>query len=125
MKGKSQTRPGSSQGMRQMLYVANRNPLLLLTTKILLLILPVLLVTAVLFLVLPRNPTSYLHGFRLKDDLLRTTPGPKIILVGGSNFAFGIDSQALSREFGVNVVNTALLGGLGLGLYPELRREVC
>jgi hypothetical protein len=101
--------------MRQMLYVANSNKLLLLIAKVLLLIIPVLLVEAALFLVLPRNPTSYLHGFSLKDNLLRTTRSPRIILVGGSNLAFGIDSQALSREFGTHVVNTGLHADLGLG----------
>jgi|SRR6185312_1133497 len=63
---------------------------------------------------LPKNPNSYLHGFKQKDNLLKQTHSPKIILVGDSNMAFGIDSAALKREYGENVVNTGLHGGLGM-----------
>jgi len=97
-----------------MLTITKKNTLLILAVKIVLLIVPVLILLAGLFVVLPRNPTSYYHGFRIKDDLLRAARSPKIILVGGSNLAFGINSDELSHEFGVNVVNTALHASLGL-----------
>jgi len=49
-----------------------------------------------------------------KDRLIRTTPSPKIILVGGSNLAFGIDSRLLQDSLHVNVVNMGLYAKLGL-----------
>ncbi|MEI8314812.1 MAG: hypothetical protein WCG79_05095 [Verrucomicrobiota bacterium] len=93
---------------------AKKKPLLILAVKILLLIMTVLLLLAGLFVALPRDPTSYYNGFKIKDDLLRTTRSPKIILVGGSNLAFGINSDELFHEFGVNVVNNGLHASLGL-----------
>ncbi|MBQ4278646.1 MAG: hypothetical protein IJC16_01650 [Rikenellaceae bacterium] len=49
-----------------------------------------------------------------KDRMLDTTPSPRIILVGGSNLAYGIDSRRISRAFGLPVVNTGLNAGMGL-----------
>jgi len=89
------------------------NKLLLFAAKIMLLVIPVLLVLGGLFLELPRNPESYFCGFNLKDNLLKSAKSPKILLVGGSNLAFGTDSQKLSSEFGINVVNTGLHVSLG------------
>ena len=49
---------------------------------------------------------------------IRTGPGcvwlPRVILIGGSNLAFGIDSQLLAQKLGAPVVNYGLEGGLGL-----------
>ena len=85
----------------------------ILATKISILILPVLLVLGALYCTLPRDPTSYFHVFNLKNNLLKITHSPKIVLVGDSNFAFGVDSCALSRALKMNVVNASLHAGLG------------
>lgn len=39
---------------------------------------------------------------------------PKIIIAGGSNMAFNVDSERMQKELGLPVVNTALSVGLGL-----------
>jgi hypothetical protein len=57
---------------------------------------------------------NYLAAVLEKDRLIRTTPSPKIILVGGSNLAFGIDSRVLQDSLSVNVVNMGLYAKLGL-----------
>jgi hypothetical protein len=57
---------------------------------------------------------NYLAAILEKDRLIRTTPSPKIILVGGSNLAFGIDSRMVQDSLGVNVVNMGLYAKLGL-----------
>lgn len=62
----------------------------------------------------PRASTSLLFAKRDKDVLLRDTPGPRLILVGGSNLSFGVDSQLLRDELGMNPVNTGLTASLGL-----------
>ena len=110
-KGNYQIRP------RQLRHFVTNNEVFIFAVKILFLVALTLLVTAGLVLLLPRNPTSYFHGFRLKDERLKASSSPKIVLVGGSNVAFGMDSHVLSHEFGVNVVNTGLSAGLGLGFY--------
>jgi hypothetical protein len=57
---------------------------------------------------------SYIAAVLEKDRLIRDTPSPKIILVGGSNLAFGIDSHMLEDSLGIHVVNMGLYAKLGL-----------
>lgn len=57
---------------------------------------------------------SYLAAQIDKMELLRNTPTPRLILIGGSNLAFSVNSPELSRELGFPVVNMGLHGGLGL-----------
>ena len=57
---------------------------------------------------------DYLAAILDKDSLIRRTPSPKIILVGGSNLAFGIDSHMMQDSLHVNVVNMGLYAKLGL-----------
>ncbi|MDP9176859.1 MAG: hypothetical protein M3O61_04185 [Gemmatimonadota bacterium] len=57
---------------------------------------------------------NYLAAVLEKDRLIRTTPSPKIILVGGSNLAFGIDSRMMRDSLDVHVVNMGLYARLGL-----------
>jgi hypothetical protein len=57
---------------------------------------------------------NYLAAVLEKDRLIRTTPSPKIILVGGSNLAFGIDSRMMEDSLHMRVVNMGLYAKLGL-----------
>ena len=57
---------------------------------------------------------NYLAAGLEKDRLIRNTPSPKIILVGGSNLAFGIYSKRLEDSLGLKVVNMGLYAKLGL-----------
>lgn len=57
---------------------------------------------------------DYLAAVLEKDRLIRTTASPKIILVGGSNLAFGIDSKEMQDSLGMSVVNMGLYAKLGL-----------
>ena len=62
-----------------------------------------------------------------KHQRLRTTPSPKIVLVGGSSLAVGVHSQQLEAAMGLPVVNMGLAAGLGLEFMlaevaPHLRR---
>ena len=50
----------------------------------------------------------------VKRDRLRSVPGKRIVLVGGSNVAFGIDSLQIEKAIGRPVVNMGLHAGLGL-----------
>lgn len=57
---------------------------------------------------------NYLAAVLEKDRLIRGTASPKIILVGGSNLAFGIDSRQIEDSLGLRVVNMGLYAKLGL-----------
>ena len=83
--------------------------------RIILLILIVLLTNIGLAgLYRQRNLDGYLAAFLDKQHLLETTPSPKVILVGGSNVAFGFRSEMIEETLGMPVVNMGLQGALGI-----------
>lgn len=67
-----------------------------------------------LVLVIPADNNQYLNAFNQKLQLLIDTPSPRIIFMGGSNSAFGIDSRMVEDSLGLHVVNYGLHGGIGL-----------
>jgi hypothetical protein len=63
------------------------------------------------------GPVPYKHQLAMLIDkrvMLDATPAPRVILVGGSNLMFGVDSALLEQSLGVPVVNMGVFGGLGL-----------
>ncbi|GHU71251.1 hypothetical protein FACS189450_06980 [Spirochaetia bacterium] len=50
-----------------------------------------------------------------KHQRLANTVSPRIVLIGGSNLAFGIDSKAIQDILNIPVVNTGIHAGIGLG----------
>lgn len=56
----------------------------------------------------------YLAGYLDKARRLEETKSPRILIVGGSSAAFGVNSAALERVSGQPVVNLGLNAGLGL-----------
>lgn len=64
---------------------------------------------------------SFLGELSDKCALLEQSPAPRIVLVGGSSLAFGVDSALLEQEFpGYTVVNFGLYAALGTQLMLEL-----
>ncbi|RYG41989.1 MAG: hypothetical protein EOO01_23965 [Chitinophagaceae bacterium] len=49
-----------------------------------------------------------------KDSLLKNAPSPRIVMIGGSNLAFGINSQMIKDSLGLNPVNTGIHAAIGL-----------
>lgn len=62
----------------------------------------------------PRASESLLFAKSKKDYLLKNVRGPRIILVGGSNLSFGINSKTLKDSLKINPINTAIHAGVGL-----------
>ena len=60
------------------------------------------------------NVTDYLAGIKYKHELISKTVSPKIILVGGSNLPFGVNSKKISEHFNMPVVDMGLHGSIGL-----------
>ena len=75
---------------------------------------------AIFFLSIGPDPTHYFAGSHLQIDLLKNTPSPRIILVGGSNVSFGIDAELMQRTLGIPVINDGLHAGLGVAPLREL-----
>jgi hypothetical protein len=62
----------------------------------------------------PHDTNSYMAAAIDKHRLLDSVKPPKIILVGGSNAAFSVDSEKIAEYFKMPVVNMGLNVGLGL-----------
>ncbi len=101
---------------------------------------PIITVLCVAFLTPPVYQNTFLGELDDKFERLNSIEGEKIVVVGGSSVAFGLDSALLEEHLGRPVVNFGLyaalgtkamldlsLSGIGSGdtviLAPELDRE--
>jgi hypothetical protein len=85
-----------------------------LLLKVLMLFLYVVISVLVIILI-PVSPDEYNQSIIDKHNRLDNTEAPRIILAGGSNLAFGIDSGAIQNAFGIPVINVAIHASFGLG----------
>jgi hypothetical protein len=60
------------------------------------------------------DPNHYMIAGSDKYRYLHSIPPPRIILVGGSNVAFSVDSEKIEKSMHIPVVNMGLTAGLGL-----------
>lgn len=60
------------------------------------------------------NPHHYMYAQVAKINRLDTMSQPRLVIIGGSNAAFGFDSKRLEDSLRVNVANTALQASVGL-----------
>ncbi len=81
-----------------------------------------LLVAAVVFTPSVYSET-FLGALAPKLDRLKSTEGKRIIVVGGSSVAFGLDSELLSEITGYEVVNFGLYATLGTRIMLDLSRD--
>lgn len=68
----------------------------------------------------PRYDESYNASLLDKEDRLLSIDEKKIILIGNSNLAYGIDSEILEESIGMPVVNMGLHGGLGNRMLEQI-----
>ncbi|MBE5882526.1 MAG: hypothetical protein E7289_09540 [Lachnospiraceae bacterium] len=78
-----------------------------------LIVLAALLFVFCFVVVMPQYEGNYQASMLDKVERLKSTEGPKIVLIGNSNLAFGIDSAMIEESFGMPVVNMGLHGGVG------------
>ncbi|MDR1986872.1 MAG: hypothetical protein LBP88_07890 [Treponema sp.] len=69
--------------------------------------------TVILLLPLPSH--AYNLAILDKHRILEAMESPKLVIAGGSNCAFGIDSLALTEALGIPVFNLGMQAGFGLG----------
>jgi len=82
------------------------------------------LIIGIIFLAIGPDPTHYFAGSRIQLDLLKNTPSPRIILIGGSNVSFGIDSELMQQTLGIPVINDGLHAGLGIAPLREVQEYI-
>ena len=75
--------------------------------------LPIISIGALVFLAPSRFDETFLGEFENKVDRLYETEGEKIVFIGGSSLAFGLDAKLLSETLGKPVINFGLYATLG------------
>lgn len=63
---------------------------------------------------LPVNTDNYNYEHIIKMHRLDTLASPRLIFIGGSNIAFGLNSARISDSLDINVQNAAVHAGIGL-----------
>ena len=98
------------------------------TTKILALLacgailLPFLVIGGVVFALPSQYEKTFLGALRDKYDRLCDIEEPKIVIIGGSSTAFGLDSAMIEEHTGMPVVNFGLYASLGTKAMIDLAR---
>jgi hypothetical protein len=84
--------------------------------KIMLLFLLVTFIILFILLLPPNNTirSTNLFAQPVKNNLLKNTPNPRIIFLGGSNISFGLNSQMIKDSLGLNPVNMGIHASIGL-----------
>ena len=75
--------------------------------------LPVVLVGALGFGISDQFEKTFLGEFDDKVERLYETEGEKVVIIGGSSVAFGVDAELLSEALGKPVINFGLYATLG------------
>ncbi|MBR5308768.1 MAG: hypothetical protein IKU43_08355 [Clostridia bacterium] len=87
------------------------------------LLLPVILLALMSAMIPAQYENTFLAGLAPKYDRLYSVEGEKIIVVGGSNVAFGLDSERLEKYTGKPCVNFGLYADLGTKAMLDLSRD--
>ncbi|AEF84214.1 hypothetical protein TREPR_0358 [Treponema primitia ZAS-2] len=74
-----------------------------------------LFIPMLIIVLLPSSHNNYLFAIIDKHQRLSNTESPRIVLAGGSNLAFGIDSKMMQETLNISVINTGIHVGIGLG----------
>jgi len=92
----------------------------LFLVKLFYLIALIVLILSLLFIMVPADPQAFFASSKLKMDLLRNTPSPRVLIMGGSNTVFAINSERMQNELGLPVVNTSLHGEIVINSMREM-----
>lgn len=71
----------------------------------------------------PINENHYLLSIKDKSQLLKKTKSPRIIFSGGSNLAFGIDSEQIQNHFHKNTINLGVHAGFRINFILNFLKE--
>ncbi|MBR2650897.1 MAG: hypothetical protein IKD45_04485 [Clostridia bacterium] len=89
---------------------------------LIIILLPVLALLGAVFLLPPQYSNTFVGGLDEKYERLTGITEPKIVIVGGSSVAFGIESALIEKYIGMPVVNFGLYAALGTKVMLDLSR---
>ena len=90
-----------------------KNCKIIVLLSVLVLLLPIVAVAVMAFGIPAQYGNTFLGEMAFKFDRLTSVEEPKVVVVGGSSVAFGLDSAALEEAVGMPVVNFGLYATLG------------
>lgn len=97
--------------------------LLAALSLLIVLLLPFAAVAVISFALPPVFDNTFLGELSDKYELLNSTDTQKLVVVGGSSVAFGLDSEMAEEELGMKVVNFGLYANLGTKIMMDLSRS--
>ncbi|MBE6611890.1 MAG: hypothetical protein E7632_05315 [Ruminococcaceae bacterium] len=96
--------------------------ILAIVLAVFLLLSPILCVTATAFALPTQYGATFLGELSDKYARLTSVESPKVVLIGGSSMAFGLDSERLEKLVGMPVVNFGLYATLGTKCMMDLAK---
>ncbi|MBE6634436.1 MAG: hypothetical protein E7620_08880, partial [Ruminococcaceae bacterium] len=92
-------------------------------TAVLAILSPMLLLFASTVLLPSQFSNTFVGALDEKYERLATIEEPKLVIVGGSSVAFGLDCQKLEEQLQMPVVNFGLYAAIGTRAMMELSRD--
>lgn len=89
---------------------------------ILIIILPIAVVFGYVFSIPPQYTNTFVGELDDKFERLTSIDEPKVVVVGGSSVAFGLESEVLEEYIGMPVVNFGLYAALGTKVMLDLSK---
>ncbi len=86
-------------------------------------VIPVIALAALCLATPPQYGETFLGELSAKFDRLNSVDGEKVVLIGGSSLAFGLDSATMEEYLGRPVVNFGLYATLGTKVMLDLSRS--
>ncbi|MCQ2413879.1 MAG: hypothetical protein MJ082_03665 [Clostridia bacterium] len=86
-------------------------------------LLPFLLMLSAAFLTPAVYDETFVGALKTKTDRLNSVEGEKIVIVGGSSVAFGINSELIEKYTDMPVVNFGLYAALGTKIMIDLSKQ--
>jgi len=108
------------------MQTSNKSPWKLLGKLVLVLVLGCLTVAVITLCALGGKPgfaDTYESVIQRKYEKLKSIEGPKIVIIGGSNAAFGIDAPLMEQETGYPVANMGMHAGFGKLFMTEVAKD--
>lgn len=89
-------------------------------TKVILFVGTLFLLLVVVGMILPYNKDGYIRAQKFKMDVLANpSRKPTIVILGGSNAAFGYDTKELNDSLSMPVFNAGLHAGMGMKFFLD------
>ena len=97
--------------------------IILATAAILVILLPVGLILGMILSIPPQYSNTFVGELDDKYERLYSIDEPKIVVVGGSSVAFGLESELIEKYTDMPVVNFGLYADLGTKIMLDLSRD--